>query len=454
VLASAHLANLNEGFIVKKGVVVVLVLLAVVVLISPAIVGRLAEKSMDENLNWAASESGEVKITSEHYDRGWFSSEGQHRVEMQDGELLTAARAFAGPMEADDLPVLLINTRLDHGLIPVTSMSRDKGSLAPGLGSAISTMQVELPDGEAIDLPGTIYSKVALGGELESSYVLEAGSRTIDNATANWGDTSIDITTNPKNGVVEFDGTVGALSIEDEQGGIVLAGLTFAGKQRPTQYGFAVGSVEFALNDATIRSGGHDAGRIEGVGIKANSALDGDDLNANVVVRLVAEDLPNLGDMSHELEVTLTGADAGTLGRLQKGLESVGSSQDPMTMYTAVEDDAKLLFASGFELNFERLNVTLPQGTLTSQMRFSFGEEDPATFAWSSLLLSTEASIDVSIPEALMQMITQVNPQVAMAIGAGYLVKRGDAYVMKAELKKGLLIVNGAPIPIPLGAVR
>ena len=41
-----------------------------------------------------------------------------------------------------------------------------------------------------------------------------------------------------------------------------------------------------------------------------------------------------------------------------------------------------------------------------------------------------------------------------MVIAGGYLVLRGDAYEVKAQLKKGLLTVNGAPIPIPLGAVR
>jgi uncharacterized protein YdgA (DUF945 family) len=43
----------------------------------------------------------------------------------------------------------------------------------------------------------------------------------------------------------------------------------------------------------------------------------------------------------------------------------------------------------------------------------------------------------------------QAEPNMAMAIGAGYLVKRGDAYELEAQLKKGLLTVNGAPIPLP-----
>ena len=60
----------------------------------------------------------------------------------------------------------------------------------------------------------------------------------------------------------------------------------------------------------------------------------------------------------------------------------------------------------------------------------------------------------MSIPADLVDMVAQGNPQAAMVIGGGYLVKRGDVYVTEARMEKGLLTVNGAPIPIPFGAVR
>ena len=91
----------------KKGVIVVLVVLAALILVSPAIVGRLAEKSMDENLNWAASESGELKVSSEQFERGWFSSEGRHRIEISDGHLMNALTTAGGGVDAGDLPCLL-----------------------------------------------------------------------------------------------------------------------------------------------------------------------------------------------------------------------------------------------------------------------------------------------------------------------------------------------------------
>ena len=43
--------------------------------------------TMDENLDWAASESSDIDVRSQGFDRGWFSSAGQHRIEVRDGEL-------------------------------------------------------------------------------------------------------------------------------------------------------------------------------------------------------------------------------------------------------------------------------------------------------------------------------------------------------------------------------
>ena len=454
MLASARSGASSRGFIVKKSVVAVLLLLAVVVLVSPAIVGRLAENSMGENLNWAANESGEVKVTSEKFARGWFSSEGQHRVELRDGELLTAIQAMSGPVDAADLPVLVISTHIDHGLIPVTSMSRDKGSLAPGLGSAVSTLQVELPDGEAIGVPGTIYSKLSLGGNLHSNYVLEAGEHAEDGMTATWGPTEINVTTDPVSGEASFNGTVGSLSVVDENQTVSLRALTFEGQQAPTTFGISVGDVDFALDDLVVAVDGNTVSGIKTLAVKASTDIDGDDLNANATMNMVLQDLPQIGEVSLDMIFGLEGADAAAMGRMQQALETVGATGDPMAMYSTIEGDIKTLFASGFDMNFDQLDVTLPQGTISSKMLFSFEEKNAATFDWSSLLLGTEASIDLSIPVPVVEMIVQANPDAAMVIGAGYLVLRGDAYEMRAELKKGLLTVNGAPIPIPLGAVR
>ena len=113
----------------KKSVIALILLAVIIIIISPAIVGKFAEESVGENLNWAAQESGELVVTSEGFDRGWFSSEGQHRVELGDGQVRAAMTTVAGAGD-EQFPVLLINTHIDHGLIAFTSMGREEGSLA------------------------------------------------------------------------------------------------------------------------------------------------------------------------------------------------------------------------------------------------------------------------------------------------------------------------------------
>ena len=452
MLASASFGKTLQELIVKKGIVVLLVLLAVVVLVSPAIVGRLAEQSMDDNLNWAASEGGDVKVTSEHFTRGWFSSEGRHRVELKEGDLLTALQAITGPMPAEDLPVLIINTRLDHGLIPVTSMGRDKGSLAPGLGSAVSTLQVELPDGELLDVPGTIYSTVALGGQLRSNYVLETGSRSEDGVSASWGNVNINVTTDASSGIVEYDGALASLSFESGQESMSLDALSFDGRSVPTRFGVPVGDIDFALEGLSLDRGTGNATRANRLAVSGSTSLDGDRFDSQVRTS-AAMDVPQVGAVAVEMDLSLDGLDGASSGALQAKIKEMNAAADPMIAYSALEQDAKRLFAAGFDFDIARFELTMPQGTMTSVMRFSFNEADPATFDWSSLLLTTEASVDLSLPVNMVEAIATDNPQAALLIGGGYLVKRGDFYVAEARMKQGLLTVNGAPIPIPIGAM-
>jgi len=435
---------------VKKGIVAVLVLLAVVILISPGIVGRLAERSMDDNLNWAAEESGELTVTTQRFDRGWFSSQGQHRVQLREGELLTAIRALAGPLHSDDVPVLLINTHLDHGLIPLSSIAREKGSLSPGLGSAVSTMTLEFGDGKTIELPGKIFSKVGLNGQLQSSYVLAADSYDADGTSATWDDTSIDVTTDVASGDVTFSGTIGAFSIADDGEGLSVGSITFAGRQKPTPHGVAVGDITLDLADLKILGAG--GGSVPSLSARASASLDDGRMNGDTRLDMAMRDIPDVGEMSVAAAVHVRGADATSLGRLQRSLESAGTAGDPMHMMGTIEPDLKMLFAHGFELEFEQLDITLPQGTVAAKLRFACPEGDPSAFEWTSLLLGAEAAIDLAIPVPIMDMIMAASPDAGAAVGMGYLRRNGDVYEMKAEYKKGLATINGAPIPIPAGS--
>jgi uncharacterized protein YdgA (DUF945 family) len=444
---------IKQGLLVKKGIVVLLVVLALVVLISPGLIGRMAEKSVEENLNWAAEESGALAVTSENFSRGWFSSEGQHRIEISDDKLKAALGSMAQADDIGPLPVLIIDTHLDHGLVAVSSLAREKGSLTPGLGSAVSTLRVELPDGETIELPGSIYSKIGLSGELQSNYVLPAGSFSEDSGTLTWGESDIDFSTNPNSGKITAAGRIGSLNVEDGDEVVAISGLTFSTNQVPTQYGFYTGDVEVALGGMSVTTGGMKAGGIKRMKLDANSAVKSGLLSGRTQLTLDSEAIPQFGEVSVIADVSLSGADAEAIGALQQAMQSMqaqAANPDPQQIMALLGDDLKQLLATGMELRFDQLDVTLPMGTVKTRMDFKVKEDSPATFEWTSLLLATEASADISIPEGLIEMATQMNPQMGAALGMGFLQKNGDVYELKAEYAKGLLTVNGTPMPIPL----
>ena len=93
----------------KKSIVILLVIAAIVILISPGIIGRIAEESVDSNLQWAAGDNEGIVVTSERFDRGWFSSQGRHRVEIHDPGMRDALAALAGRDPADGDPVLAVD---------------------------------------------------------------------------------------------------------------------------------------------------------------------------------------------------------------------------------------------------------------------------------------------------------------------------------------------------------
>lgn len=434
----------------NKGVVALLVILALVVIVSPGILGRLAEKSVDENLNWAAAESGDLVVTAEKFDRGWFSSEGQHRVTIKEGDLRSMLVGLGLP--DDELPVLVINTHLDHGLIPVSSMSRENGSLAPGLGSAVSTLSVEFGNGDTFQVPGKIFSKVGLNGELASSYKLEAGSREHGGATASWGESSFDITTNPSSGDVDFGGNIRRLSLTDDSEAFSVDALDFSGSQKPTKFGFATGDMKMQLEGLSVSTNGVAAGGLKRMSVDGRTDLDGDKVGATTTFEISSQDLPQFGEVLIEGAIGVADANAEVVGNLVRTMQSLGPVPDDAQVFAAVEGDLKRLLASGLEIHFNQLDVTTEMGTVRTAVNIKVLEDDASTYEWTSLLLKTEASADISVPEALIDMTTQMNPHAGAVVGMGFLEKSGDAYQMKAEYKKGLLTINGQPMPIPLGA--
>ncbi len=430
----------------KKGIVALLIILALVVLVSPGIVGRMAESSMDEQMQWAASGAQELVVKTESFDRGWFASEGVHRIELGETGPGANVREMMGIGPGEAGPALIVNTTLDHGLIPVTSVTREEGSLMPGLARAVSTMSVELPDGQSWDVPGVVYSSIGLGGGMSSNYYLDAGSY----EDFRWGAADVSIEANPSSGAISVDGGFDSVSFDNPSGGgsVSMSMLEIDAETEMTEYGFTIGDVAFTLASMEIVDG-YQTISMGPINVASNTALDGDRVSSDLRMDMAVDGAP-LGEISYDLDMVLENLDAAAFGRVLDALEGAQNNPDPMMAFASMEGDLADLVAAGLTFRIDQLDISLPQGTMLTQLEIEVPETDASSFAWPSVLLAMEASADLTIPSGLYEMMVAMNPQVNAAVAMGILRADGDNYVMEAQYKQGLLTVNGAPMPIPM----
>jgi uncharacterized protein YdgA (DUF945 family) len=431
---------------VKKSFVFLLLALALVVIVSPGIVGKLAEQSMDDNLDWAATESREFKVTSQGFDRGWFSSEGRHRIELNAGDVRDVLDAAFRDDGFSSMPALIIDTRIDHGLVPVSSMSREQGSLAPGLGSAISTLQLEFDDGSTVGLPGTIYSKVGLTGDLQSNLVVEPGTFSEGGETMQWGNVDALITMSAASSTVGFKGVIDELVLTSPGDEFTVGVITFDGEQQATPFGFSVGAAEISIASIGYPT---EFGNLETGPLNLTSAasLDDDLVSGRTTLDIEYVPLGELGPGTIGFDLSFDNVDAASISRMSDILDDVGNYSSGDALRLAVEDDLRALFSRGFEMRIERLDIAMPAGTVSATLDVDIEPTDIDQFVLTSLLLAVDARLDLSVPADLYDYAVSLDPQVGAAVAMGFLRKDGNDYKLQAELSNGLLTVNGAPLP-------
>lgn len=438
----------------KRWLVVLLVVLAVVILVSPGIVGRMAEQNLEENIKWVESESGSIEIQTESFDRGWFTSEGRYRVFLSGASFSTAMRAYQNKTVNEDVPSLIIDTRLDHGLVPVASLGRESGSLMPGLASTVSTFQFDPGNGELVPLPGSLYSNVSLTGASDLRYLLEAGDFQGDEVQVEWQGADLAVKTDWSRGAMLIDGHIEPFTITEGSDTARFGAISIVADQVRSEYGFNVGTGEFGIDSFIVES----ASAPVSVG-KVSFAADADvdDARLNIGSRVAIDDIvvPGMGNMKFVLGLALNRLDAASMQVVVAAFREAQSSPNPdaalAELFPQIEGDLQKIVSSGAELRIDQLDLTLPQGKVTTKILVDFPEGgSSADFAWSSVLLAMTANADIRMPLALFEFVRAMNPQADALVAMGILQQDGDDYVMNAEYAQGLLSVNGAPMPIPM----
>lgn len=417
----------------KKGFVALFIVVALAVLISPGVIGHLAEQRVNDSLEWVDSENAGFVISTTEFERGWFTSAGQHRIQWLES----------------DLPALVVNTRLDHGLIPVSSLSRENGSLLPGLGSAVSTLGLEHSDGSVEPLPITIYTTIGLSGALRSQLLVapdgfDAADRRID-----WGGSEFLITSNSLEQSFSVTGTFSSLAIKSDVDTTIVGEIDVGLALAATPYGYRVGAVHVALDSIAV-IGAEQTMMIGPIFFDSDSSLDGDRVSGNLDLNV--ENMPMLmgGTGGVQLVARLEDADAAKVGETMRSIEAMQSVADYTQVLTRLEDNVLGLLAGGMQLHIDQLDILSPFGQFTSRASVTTAASDSDAYTWATAATLLSGSANLSLPRALVDSATQTNPDLHGVIGMGYLRKRGEFYLVEASFADSVLTVNGAPTPIPL----
>ena len=459
----------------KRWLVLSLIALALLLLLSPGIIGRLAERGIDESLSQVSAERDDIDIAEESFERGWFSSEGRHRVALRYGslrELLDASYATSAP---ENEPALVIDTRLDHGLIPVSSMQREGGSLNPALANAVSTLSVDPGDGSLRPLPGQLYSFFGVGGDTSFRYLADAGEERVAEATMQWANVDLSYALSG-NGLAEsITADVAALSAETPEVTAEIEALTldWSYEDRPDTLGD--GTLDMQLRNLTVAPG--DANElvrpvtsqtgIERLEISGESNVDDGELSAEGRFDLKVTDAAFFGDTSLAFNLEAQGFDAAALDALLRAYREMSAAvtadpnagfpgNDPLSLYMDpnLQGLLQTVVTSGGRLDIADAVFSIDPGAATLDLSVEIDATDDGNFSWPTVLLNSRGTIEAAVAESLYDALVELNPQARGALASGMLIKDGDQFVMDVEFDKGRLLINGAPMSLPIGLPR
>lgn len=443
----------SRGSQMKKWLVGLLVLLALLVLISPGIVGMLAERELNEAVSQAELDTPEISVTTERFDREWFTSAGRHRIELRGGEMYAVATELAREAGQQRAPALIINTQLEHGIWP-TGAARNSESFLPVLARSVSTMQLEVENGDIVDIPGTLYTEVGLTGATNSHYILESGSFDAPDTSVDWAGADLLLSVSASGTALSVSGTIEPWSVRSLMSGISTGAVTIDVRTERTRYGINVGDLDLAIESVSLIDANQNV-ELRELRLVGSSDISGGRLSGNSALHVGSIAYPSLGDISIDLELTASEVDAESLQTIVTAIDAAESSPDPNIAMAdidqLIEDDLQMLLSRGASISIDKFDVTLAEGTMNGSLTLDLPQSDASDLkSWARLALLLTASANISIDDELLRFAQSMAPELGGLIAMGYLRLDGGRYTLSAEAANGTLTINGAPMSIPM----
>ena len=464
----------------RKLLIVILVLAALLLLTVPGVVGMHAEGQYQQMVGQLQA-SG-LRVVRNDYQRDWFGATAETELELpmpQD----------AAPQKSPQPLRFVLRSEISHG------------PFSPAQGVTGDQLIVDsefLSDGKPLfpaDYPALIQTRISLDGNgrtLIDLPPLELPGRHGQPAIQFKGAKG-EMGFGADHGHLAMDLKLPYLRIDNGQGALFeLEGAILDGAYERGVAGLMLGSGEVSIRRVGMLSGQVASLELRQLRAKVESSGAGERVQG--AVRYTVDSVVVNGDSygPAELDLRVDSLSAPVLGRMQKAMDEMAGQNLPpeqqgMALLSVMMSSGEEFLRSDPRLVLERLYVKTPEGTIEGRFKLQ-----PIGLEWAeisnigAILNKLDAEAELQMPEALFramfeqqarQMVMmqveqqrmlgkdvatpdfeQLESQVAALadqqleglLQQEVLVRKGDDIATVATLRNGLLTVNGKSLPLPI----
>jgi len=464
----------------RKLLMVILVLAALLLLTVPGVVGMHAQGRYQQMVGQLQA-SG-LRVVRNDYQRDWFGATAETELELpmpQD----------AAPQKSPQPLRFVLRSEISHGpFFPAQGVTGDQliidseflsggKPLFPADYPALIQTRISL-DGNGrtlIDLP-----PLDLPGRNGQPAIQFKGAKGEMGFRADYGHLAMDL-------------KLPYLRIDNGQGALFeLEGAIMDGAYERGAAGLMLGSGGVTVSRVEMLSGQVASLELQGLGAKIESSAEGDLVKG--AVHYTVDSVVTNGDSygPAELDLRVDHLSAPVLGRMQKAMDEMASQNLPpeqqgMALLSVMMSSGEEFLRSDPRLVLERLYVQTPEGTIEGRFKLQpIGLEWAEISNISAILNKLDAEAELQMPEPLFralfeqqarqvvmmqveqqrmlgkdvatpdfaqlesQVAAMADQQLEALLQQEVLVRKGSDIATVATLRNGLLTVNGKSLPLPI----
>ncbi len=424
----------------KRFLLIAVLLVIAGALLLPGPVGRFAQQAHDREF---AALAGSDSIALESYQRGWFSTQAQHRLSLKS---LLKHQQWVPALSEE--AALVVRSELQHGLLPVGN--------AGTLGTLTSRLSLDLGD-EPIPIPGQVATRVTSSGDVEITYNASADAdNTAHGQQLHWDDAQLHLQLNRQFTRFSVKGDIGRLrftpthAVQDHGQSLTLGPLSIDAAHQRRPSGLWVGSSEIAMTvDASphLRADGahlHWQTEAQPAGVASAVSFSAEQIGYNGWTGKGARLRAQIDRVSEPALASVVQA--------LLNLASTHAATEQRELELQLVEAVQQLLANGGDFRLKEMHLPTRFGIATGrgELRVSSTAGDPSPYA---LLANTRGELHSRIPARLLTTTLARNPKFKdafrYAVMLGVLAPEAGYYLTEAAYDGAQLYVNGRTLPLP-----